>query len=192
MHILEIFSTIISIFKIGLFTRETISIMIEWPQQVMIFSIDNKLYAIPLSCIERVLHALSLKIYPVQINLPSLYGFCKINDDYISLINLRILFNLITIEATSETSILITKLHSSLVGLLCDSVKTAIISETELFELPTPLLIEARDYFAGVFLYNKEMVILLNPETLFRTGDLSLMEVTKKQVKYNIENLGNI
>ncbi|MFC1851478.1 chemotaxis protein CheW [candidate division CSSED10-310 bacterium] len=160
--------------------------MMEWPQSIMIFTVDQKLFGVPLAKLEKILHAQSQVVYPVQVNLPSLYGYCQVENDFVPLIDIRILLRKITVEPTKETSILVTLINTHLVGLLCDSVRSVINPETVLVKLPSPLLLEAKDYFGGVFLHQDEMILLFNPQTLFREGDLHLMATTGEHVQQNI------
>ncbi|MBN2382976.1 chemotaxis protein CheW [bacterium] len=158
----------------------------EWPQQVMVFSIENELYACPLKAIRRVLPAEGLKIFSVQINLPSLYGYCISEETMLPLVDIRILFRQLTVEPSLETSILVTQMKSLDVGLRCDSVSSVITPESDLVRLPEPLLLEARDYFQGIFLHRSEMVLLIDPDRIFLPGDLELMAETAKTVQRNI------
>lgn len=153
----------------------------EWPQQIMIFVIDNDLYGFPLLNLEKVVLAKMIEMKPVSVNLPSLFGSAFIDNEPVSLIDMRILFRKLMVENTNETSILVTKRDDVLIGLRCDDVKSVILPERDLHPLPVPLLLEARDYFSGVFLYKQDMVVVINPETLFRSGDIEVIRKVNTQ-----------
>lgn len=164
-------------------------IRMEWPQPIMIFSIDNELFGCPLKDIQRVLPAEMSKIYSVEVNLPSLYGYCSFDDEFLPLVDFRILFRKITAQQTVETSILVIRLLNQNVGFRCDIVHSVVTPETPLVRLPEPLLMEARDFFSGVFLHRGEIVVVINTHNIFMPGDLDLMKVTAERVRNNIQSM---
>jgi len=164
----------------------------DWPQSIMIFTVDQELFGCPLRDIQKVLHASGLAVYPVQINLPTLYGYCVFEEKYVPLIDCRLLFRKIAVEVGIETSILVIRMGTCDVGLCCDSVSAVILPETELVRLPGPLLMEARDFFQGVFLHNGKVIVLIDPEHIFLPGDLELMQETGKKVQRNLEGMQQV
>jgi chemotaxis signal transduction protein len=161
----------------------------DWPQQIMIFTIAKSLFGFPLANIKKVLNATAQEVYPVEVNLPSLYGYSLIGGEMLPLINIHVLLRKISTEDTRETVVLVTEMEGHTIGLLCDQVNAVITPKSPLVKLPRPLLIEAKDYFAGVFLHASTMVLLFNPMTMFRQGDLKLMADTGQRVQQNLESL---
>ncbi len=124
---------------------------------LLIFLLNNKKFALNLSDIERVIP--SVAITPLPSAPQIVLGVIKIQEQIIPIVNIRLRFQLSGREISLTDHIIIAKTHRRTVGLLVDSV----YGVTEFDEnriVPAEKILPALQYIKGIIQLDDGLVII--------------------------------
>lgn len=139
--------------------------------QYILFLIENRLYALPLSTVERVIRA--VEITPLPQSPPTVQGVIDLHGQLVPVLNMRRRLDLPARELRLDDHLIVAQTGKRVIAFVVDEVKGII-------ELPVKQLIAGEKIFAGishldgglrtehglVFIYNPEQLLSFEDEVL--------------------------
>ncbi len=144
--------------------------------QLVIFSIDEQRYALPLSFVERILRV--VKITPLP-KIPDIVpGVIIVKGTMIPVINIRRFFNLPEREIDLSDQLIITRTPKRNIALLVDNV-SGVQSE---IEAANPKDIPGQmEHIKGMARLEEEFIPILDPSTILSPEELKSLDAVLKE-----------
>ncbi|MBI1870021.1 MAG: chemotaxis protein CheW [Chlamydiae bacterium] len=133
--------------------------------QVVVFSLKNESYALPISQVREVLSLQEITPLP---QAPSfIEGVIHVRGRIFAVIDLRKRFNLGGEETNPNTRIIVVRLSKALVGFIVDTVDEVLsISKAAIQEAPE-MAMATHHYFSGITKVENRLILLLNASAIF-------------------------
>lgn len=129
-------------------------------QRYLSFSLGHEEYAVPLLAVREVI-ALP-DITPVPYTPPHFLGIMNLRGQVISIIDLRLKFN-IKVENTTETAVIICDVGTTSLGVVISSVNSVLaLDPEEISAKPEIQSYKNTDYITGVTRRDKKLILLLD------------------------------
>ena len=138
------------------------------------FSLGGEDYAIPLLQVKEVMGL--TEITKVPHTPPHFKGIMNLRGQVISVIDLRVKFNISSSENSSETAIIILDLAPVYLGVIVDHIDSVLAIDAD--QLAPPPDIETKlgvDYITGVAKKDKKLILMLDLEKTLSVEDLKAM-----------------
>lgn len=148
--------------------------------EFVLFSLDEKKYAISLESVENVVQM--VEITPVSGMPEYLEGIINVHGTIMPVINLRLRMHLKQRSVALEDKLIIAHFQSKAFVLMVDSVHDVIHIEEQHFLIPDER-IENQDFFTKIVKMHKDIIFLINIEHLLPHGDSNHIEGILEQVK---------
>ncbi|OFZ22553.1 MAG: hypothetical protein A2X94_03605 [Bdellovibrionales bacterium GWB1_55_8] len=129
-------------------------------QKYLSFSLGNEEYAVPLLGVREVIAIPD--ITPVPHTPPHFLGMMNLRGQVISVIDLRLKFN-IKAEKTAETSVIIFDLATSALGVVINSVNSVLpLDSANIAPRPEIQSYKSTEYITGVSKHDNKLILLLD------------------------------
>jgi purine-binding chemotaxis protein CheW len=129
-------------------------------QRYLSFSLGHEDYAVPLLGVREVIAV--PEITPVPYTPPHFLGIMNLRGQVISIIDLRLKFN-IKAETTSETAVIICDIGTSSLGVVISSVNSVLaLDAADISPKPEIQSYKNTDYITGVTRRDKKLILLLD------------------------------
>lgn len=156
--------------------------------QILSFVLDNEQFGIEISNIQEVLEFRSVTPVPRTPNY--MLGVINLRGQVVSVIDLRRYFGMQLAETTVNSCIIIVEVkidgEDTWIGLLADRVLEVVELEvTEISPAPRMGSCIHSDFINGIVKYDEHVVIILQVERIFNTGDLTEIQ----DITSHIENM---
>jgi purine-binding chemotaxis protein CheW len=157
-----------------------LSALDSFKNEFVIYSLDEKRYAIPLEAVENVVQM--VEITEVS-GMPEYFeGVINVHGTIMPVINLRIRMHLKQRPIALEDKLIITHFQNRAYVLMVDSVHDVIhIEEQSIFNPEAHM--QNQEFMTGIIKTNEGMIFLNNIEHLLPYGDSKFIEGILEQVK---------
>jgi len=146
--------------------------------KIVLFSLDEPRYALYLSAVERVIHA--VEITPLPKAPDKVFGVINFQGDIIPVMDIRKLFRLPTHDLSIHDQIIIARTSARLVGLVVDSVNG--ISEiTENQITHTEKTLAFSDYLSGVTVFENSIILITDLEKFLSLDEQKILDKVLKK-----------
>ena len=142
------------------------------------FSLDGEDYAVDVANVREVLD--DTRVTRVPRTPDFMKGVINLRGGVVPVIDMRMKFGLERVPPTVDTCIIVLEVdlegERTYIGALVDSVKAVFEMSTEEIEPPPSLGIRGeREFIAGMGKSRDRFIMILNPDTVFSTQELSRM-----------------
>ncbi len=142
----------------------------EGETQLVVFVLASEEFACNIADVREVLKMISITPLPRSINFVE--GVINLRGEVIPVIDLRMRFNLPSVERTDESRIIIVEVEERMVGLTVDSVSEVIrLSNQQIQEAPNQVAGEQTNLIMGVGKIDERMLIILNLERILASEE---------------------
>lgn len=142
--------------------------------QLVSFHLDNEEYGVEVLKVREIIRMINITHMPNT--PPYVEGIINLRGKVIPIISMRRRFNLIDIESSNQTRVIIMDVAGELLGFTVDSVSEVIrISASEI--QPSPSVASGgigQEYIAGVINHGERLLVLLNLDMMFSNEEKEL------------------
>jgi len=154
--------------------------------QYLTFALQEEKYAVSVTNVREVLELVPITKVPGM--PPFMKGVLNLRGSVVPVIDFRKKFSLPESGGTVDTSIIILEIKTAdgimLVGALVDSVKEVIHIDAEQIEpAPSIGLNVDSDYILGMFQHNSDFLIILNIDSVLKSGDIVKIPASAKNAE---------
>lgn len=139
----------------------------------VVFSLDDRLFALPLSIVERVTRAVA--ITPLPKTSDFILGVVNLQGRVIPVVNIRKRFSLKDKELDAEQHFLIGKSNERDVAILVDNVMDIVEVPEETY-VNQQKITSSMPYISGVIKQEEDMVLVHDLDTLLSTDEIQEVE----------------
>ncbi|MFW7380203.1 MAG: chemotaxis protein CheW [Oligoflexus sp.] len=144
-------------------------------QRFLAFALSHEEYAVPLLKVREVI-ALN-EITKVPYTPAHFKGIMNLRGQVISVIDLRVKFNMASAEIGAETAIVILDLNPICLGVIVDSVDAVLaMSQDQISPSPNIESSINTEYIVGVARVEKKLVLILDIEKTLSVDDLKVIK----------------
>ena len=152
----------------------------EQQNQYFVFSLDGQHYAMEISLVEKVIHAVEL------IHLPGtaefLLGIINMGGKVIPVANIRKRFNLPDHEMNLDDRIIISQISRRKIAFIVDHVQGVVEFSQEQVDEGHQIFPEMEHYIEGVGRFSDNTVLIITVDKLFSIQNMNRLDkVIKKQ-----------
>jgi purine-binding chemotaxis protein CheW len=139
--------------------------------QLVSFQLDGELYGIEITKVREIILIAEITRIPQTPHYVT--GLINLRNSVIPVIDLRSLFGLPEAETTDESRIMVLQSSGKTTGIVVDAVSEVLrVKRDEIAPPPSTVAGLGRDYLTGLVRLDKELLILLDIDTLLgRNGD---------------------
>jgi purine-binding chemotaxis protein CheW len=130
-------------------------------EQLIVFTLDQKLYALPLKTVKRVIHAVEITNLPKSPDI--IAGIINVKGHIIPVVNVRKRFGLTSRELIPDDQLIIADTEKRQVALLIDQV-SGIQNITSRQEVNTKEILPFAEYIRGVVKIEDELILIYDLE----------------------------
>ncbi len=148
--------------------------------QIVVFTLDELKYAIPLHSVKRVIHAVEIRFLPEAPEIIS--GIINVQGQIIPVVNLRERFALADREISLDDQIIIADTGKRQIAIVVDSVSGV----NDLAQVPMKEAGKILPYaknMKGVAIINDELILIYNLEKFLSLDEEKLLEKAMKTKK---------
>ncbi len=152
--------------------------------KVIIFKVQNENYGIDINRIQAIEHNMQIRSVP---NAPKyIKGLVHLRGEIIPVYNIHYKFGYQD-NAANDNKLLIARVHNSVVGIEVDEVKEIQeFDSQDVHEVPEILNGTETSYMQTIARLNNDLVIIINPDTLFTKQELTQIELAVKSGQDNV------
>ena len=147
--------------------------------QYFVFELDGQRYAMEISLVEKVIHAVELIYLPETPD--SLLGLINMGDKIIPVVNIRKQFNLPAREMKLDDQIIISQLSTRKIAFIADNVEGIVEFPKEQIDEVHQIFPEMARHIVGVGRFNDNTVLIIAIDKLFSTQDINRLEKVIKE-----------
>jgi purine-binding chemotaxis protein CheW len=142
--------------------------------QIVTFGLDQRLYALPLNCVVRVIHAVYISSLP---KAPAIIcGIINVKGQIIPVVDIRIRFGLVSREIECDDQLIIANTGKRTIALVVDEVN-------EIIEVNANQYVNTTDgmpfagYIGGIAKIQDEMVLIYDLEQFLNIDEENELEM---------------
>jgi len=148
---------------------------------IVMFTLDEPLYALYLSAVERVIRSVEIRPLPKAPVIVS--GVINLHGEIIPVIDIRKLFRLPLREVGLEDLFIIARTSKRLISLIVDSV-TGVSKLTDFKVADSTEVLQFADYLSGITVYENNIILINDLEKFLSLDDeKALDKVLKEGIK---------
>jgi len=147
--------------------------------QYFLFELDGQRYAMEISVVERVIHAVELISLPETPD--SLLGLINVGGKIIPFVNIRKKFNLPAREMNLDDRIIISRISTRKIAFIADNVEGIVEFSKEQIDDVHQSFPEMERYIVGVGRFNDNTVLIIAIDKLFSTQNINRLEKVIKE-----------
>ena len=139
----------------------------------VVFSLDDRYFALPLSAVERIARAAAITPLPSKLDL--VMGVINLQGHILPVINIRKRFSMSEKSLSADHHFIVGRTHDKLVAILVDNV-------LDITEVPESKLVKRTEIFSsipfisGIIKQKEDMVLVHDLDELLSTTDLEKIE----------------
>ncbi len=143
--------------------------------QLVTFKLGNEEFALDILKVQEINRMVEITKVPKAPDFVE--GVINLRGRVIPIVDIRKKFHLNIKEATKETRIIVVNIMSKTIGLIVDSVSEVLRINSSTIQPPPPLIAGLdSDYIKGVGKLDERLIILLDIDKIFTTGEHKLIE----------------
>lgn len=142
--------------------------------QYFLFELDGQRYAMEISVVEKVIHAVELIYLPETPD--SLLGLINMGGKIIPFFNIRKKFNLPAREMNLNDRIIISRISTQKIAFIADNVEGIVEFSEEQIDEVHQIFPEMERYIVGVGRFNDNTVLIIAIDKLFSTQNINRLE----------------
>lgn len=148
---------------------------IEEIVQLVTFKLGNEEFAVDILKVQEINRIIEITKVPKAPDFVE--GVINLRGKVIPIVDIRQKFHLAIKEATKETRIIVVNIMNKTIGLIVDSVSEVLRINSSTIQPPPPLIAGLdSDYIKGVGKLDERLIILLDIDKIFTTGEHKLIE----------------
>jgi purine-binding chemotaxis protein CheW len=147
--------------------------------QIVVFTLDQQLYALPLTTVVRVIHAVEITHLPKAPDIIS--GIVNVRGQIIPVIDVRKLFGLISRELIPDDQLIIADTGKRLVALLVEQV-SGIRNITHQQHVNTKETLPFAEYIRGVVKIEDELILIYDLEQFLNLDEEKELELALSKI----------
>jgi purine-binding chemotaxis protein CheW len=143
--------------------------------QLVTFKLGNEEFALDILKVQEINRVVEITKVPKAPDFVE--GVINLRGRVIPIVDIRKKFHLKIKEATKETRIIVVNIINKTIGLIVDSVSEVLRINSSTIQPPPPLIAGLdSDYIKGVGKLDERLIILLDIDKIFTTGEHKLIE----------------
>ena len=143
--------------------------------QLVTFKLGNEEFALDILKVQEINRIVEITKVPKAPDFVE--GVINLRGRVIPIVDIRKKFHLNIKEATKETRIIVVNIINKTIGLIVDSVSEVLRINSSTIQPPPPLIAGLdSDYIKGVGKLDERLIILLDIDKIFTTGEHKLIE----------------
>ena len=143
--------------------------------QLVTFRLGNEEFALDILKVQEINRIVDITRVPKAPDFVE--GVINLRGRVIPIVDIRKKFHLKMKETTKETRIIVVNIMNKTIGLIVDSVSEVLRIDSGIIQPPPPLIAGLdSDYIKGVGKLDDRLIILLDIDKIFTTGDHRLIE----------------
>ncbi|MCL6120364.1 MAG: chemotaxis protein CheW [Deltaproteobacteria bacterium] len=143
--------------------------------QLVTFKLGNEEFALDILKVQEINRVVEITKVPKAPDFVE--GVINLRGRVIPIVDIRKKFHLKIKEATKETRIIVVNIMNKTIGLIVDSVSEVLRINSSTIQPPPPLIAGLdSDYIKGVGKLDERLIILLDIDKIFTTGEHKLIE----------------
>ena len=143
--------------------------------QLVTFKLGNEEFALDILKVQEINRIVEITKVPKAPDFVE--GVINLRGRVIPIVDIRKKFHLNIREATKETRIIVVNIMNKTIGLIVDSVSEVLRINSSTIQPPPPLIAGLdSDYIKGVGKLDERLIILLDIDKIFTTGEHKLIE----------------
>ena len=143
--------------------------------QLVTFKLGNEEFALDILKVQEINRVVEITKVPKAPDFVE--GVINLRGRVIPIVDIRKKFHLNIKEATKETRIIVVNIMNKTIGLIVDSVSEVLRINSSTIQPPPPLIAGLdSDYIKGVGKLDERLIILLDIDKIFTTGEHKLIE----------------
>lgn len=143
--------------------------------QLVTFKLGNEEFALDILKVQEINRVVEITKVPKAPDFVE--GVINLRGRVIPIVDIRKKFHLNIKEATKETRIIVVNIMNKTIGLIVDSVSEVLRISSSTIQPPPPLIAGLdSDYIKGVGKLDERLIILLDIDRIFTTGEQRLIE----------------
>ncbi len=143
--------------------------------QLVTFKLGNEEFALDILKVQEINRVVEITKVPKAPDFVE--GVINLRGRVIPIVDIRKKFHLNIKEATKETRIIVVNIMNKTIGLIVDSVSEVLRIDSSTIQPPPPLIAGLdSDYIKGVGKLDERLIILLDIDKIFTTGEHKLIE----------------
>ncbi|NQT68737.1 MAG: purine-binding chemotaxis protein CheW [Desulfobacteraceae bacterium] len=142
--------------------------------QYFLFELDGQHYAMEISVVEKVIHAVELISLPETPD--SLLGLINVGGKIIPFVNIRKKFNLPAREMNLDDRIIISRIATRKIAFIADNVEGLVEFSKEQIDEVHQSFPEMERYIVGVGRFKDHTVLIIAIDKLFSTQNINRLE----------------
>ena len=143
--------------------------------QLVTFKLGNEEFALDILKVQEINRVVEITKVPKAPDFVE--GVINLRGRVIPIVDIRKKFHLNIKEATKETRIIVVNIMNKTIGLIVDSVSEVLRISSSTIQPPPPLIAGLdSDYIRGVGKLDERLIILLDIDKIFTTGEHKLIE----------------
>ncbi len=139
----------------------------------VVFSLDNRFFALPLTEVERIARAAAITPLPSAVD--HLLGVINLQGRILPVVDIRKRFSLEGKEISTEDHFIVGKSHDKPIAILVDNVHDIIEVPEENF-ISRKTIISELPYISGVIKQNEKMILVHELESLLSPDEIENIE----------------
>ncbi|MBC8430360.1 MAG: purine-binding chemotaxis protein CheW [Desulfobacterales bacterium] len=147
--------------------------------QYFLFELDGQRYAMEISVVEKVIHAVELISLPETPD--SLLGLINVGGKIIPFVNIRKKFNLPAREMNLDDRIIISRISTRKIAFIADNVEGLVEFSKEQIDDVHQSFPEMERYIVGVGRFQDNTVLIIAIDKLFSTQNINRLEKVMKE-----------
>ena len=143
--------------------------------KIVVLSLGKELFGIDISKVKEIICPVEITSVP---NLPEFFeGLISLREEVIPIMDLAKRLNIPSSKKADDKKYIVVDLQSRTIALVVDSVLEVLDLPSNMIE-NTPELMEKieRNFISGIGRWEENLIILLNVERLFSSGELKQIE----------------
>jgi purine-binding chemotaxis protein CheW len=147
--------------------------------QLVTFTLGNEEFALDILKVQEINRMVEITKVPKAPNFVE--GVINLRGKVIPIVDIRKKFHLNFKESTKDTRIIVVNILGKTIGLIVDSVSEVLRINSNTIQPPPPLVASLdSDYIKGVGKLDDRLIILLDIDKIFTTGEHNLIESAVK------------
>ncbi|MFW0883586.1 chemotaxis protein CheW [Candidatus Acidulodesulfobacterium sp. H_13] len=169
----------IAIKKTGDQKNSVVSSEIDEIVQLVTFKLGNEEFALDILKVQEINRIVEITKVPKAPDFVE--GVINLRGRVIPIVDIRKKFHLSIKEATKDARVIVVNIMNKTIGLIVDSVSEVLRINSSTIQPPPPLIAGLdSDYIKGVGKLDERLIILLDIDKIFTTGEHRLIESIMK------------
>ncbi|HEC25380.1 MAG TPA: chemotaxis protein CheW [bacterium] len=165
----------VAIKETGVQNNSAVSSEVDEIVQLVTFKLGNEEFALDILKVQEINRIVEITKIPKAPDFVE--GVINLRGRVIPIVDIRKKFHLSIKEATKDARVIVVNIMNKIIGLIVDSVSEVLRINSSTIQPPPPLIAGLdSDYIKGVGKLDERLIILLDIDKIFTTGEHKLIE----------------